>query len=386
MDCGIPFCNNGCPLGNLIPDWNDLVYRDHWRDADRAAARDEQLPRVHRPAVPGAVRGGVRARHQRRPGHHQAGRGRDRRPRLGGGLDPARSCRRYAPASGSRSSARARPGSPPRSSSPGPATTWSCSSAPTASAACCATASPSSRWRSATSTAASSRCRPRAPSSGSNANVGVERRRRGPAATEFDAIVLAGGATAWRDLPIPGRELQRHPPGDGVPAALQPRAARATCRRADDHRRGQARRHHRRRRHRRRLPRHGAPPGRGVGPPVRDPAAAARRRARRPTRGRTWSNMFRMSSAHEEGGERVYSVNTECFLGDDDGQRAGAAGPRGGDGRRPLREGRGHRLRAAVRAGAAGHGLRRARARGPARAARRRARRRAATWPATPTS
>ena len=33
MDCGIPFCNNGCPLGNLIPDWNDLVYRNHWREA-----------------------------------------------------------------------------------------------------------------------------------------------------------------------------------------------------------------------------------------------------------------------------------------------------------------------------------------------------------------
>src|SRR3954464_13637733 len=33
MDCGIPFCNNGCPLGNLIPDWNDLVYRDRWREA-----------------------------------------------------------------------------------------------------------------------------------------------------------------------------------------------------------------------------------------------------------------------------------------------------------------------------------------------------------------
>ena len=33
MDCGIPFCNNGCPLGNIIPDWNDLVYRGHWRDA-----------------------------------------------------------------------------------------------------------------------------------------------------------------------------------------------------------------------------------------------------------------------------------------------------------------------------------------------------------------
>jgi len=33
MDCGIPFCNNGCPLGNLIPDWNDLVYREHWQEA-----------------------------------------------------------------------------------------------------------------------------------------------------------------------------------------------------------------------------------------------------------------------------------------------------------------------------------------------------------------
>ncbi len=33
MDCGIPFCNNGCPLGNLIPDWNDLVYRDRWQEA-----------------------------------------------------------------------------------------------------------------------------------------------------------------------------------------------------------------------------------------------------------------------------------------------------------------------------------------------------------------
>jgi glutamate synthase (NADPH) small chain len=33
MDCGVPFCHNGCPLGNLIPDWNDLVYQDRWQDA-----------------------------------------------------------------------------------------------------------------------------------------------------------------------------------------------------------------------------------------------------------------------------------------------------------------------------------------------------------------
>jgi len=33
MDCGVPFCHQGCPLGNLIPDWNDLVYRNLWREA-----------------------------------------------------------------------------------------------------------------------------------------------------------------------------------------------------------------------------------------------------------------------------------------------------------------------------------------------------------------
>ena len=33
MDCGVPFCHTGCPLGNLIPDWNDLIWRDEWREA-----------------------------------------------------------------------------------------------------------------------------------------------------------------------------------------------------------------------------------------------------------------------------------------------------------------------------------------------------------------
>ena len=33
MDCGIPFCHNGCPLGNLIPEWNDLVWRGQWAEA-----------------------------------------------------------------------------------------------------------------------------------------------------------------------------------------------------------------------------------------------------------------------------------------------------------------------------------------------------------------
>ena len=33
MDCGIPFCHQGCPVNNIIPDWNDLVYKNRWREA-----------------------------------------------------------------------------------------------------------------------------------------------------------------------------------------------------------------------------------------------------------------------------------------------------------------------------------------------------------------
>ncbi len=44
MDCGIPFCNNGCPLGNLIPDWNDLVYKDDWQAAIEALHATNNFP------------------------------------------------------------------------------------------------------------------------------------------------------------------------------------------------------------------------------------------------------------------------------------------------------------------------------------------------------
>ena len=72
MDCGVPFCHTGCPLGNIIPDFNDLVYRDQWQRSARSAARHQQLSRIHRPSVPGAVRSGLRAGNQRRPRGDQA--------------------------------------------------------------------------------------------------------------------------------------------------------------------------------------------------------------------------------------------------------------------------------------------------------------------------
>jgi glutamate synthase (NADPH) small chain len=44
MDCGIPFCNNGCPLGNIIPEWNDLVYKNRWRDALEMLFKTNNFP------------------------------------------------------------------------------------------------------------------------------------------------------------------------------------------------------------------------------------------------------------------------------------------------------------------------------------------------------
>jgi glutamate synthase (NADPH) small chain len=44
MDCGVPFCHTGCPLNNLIPDWNDLVYRDRWHDAVRVLHATNNFP------------------------------------------------------------------------------------------------------------------------------------------------------------------------------------------------------------------------------------------------------------------------------------------------------------------------------------------------------
>ena len=44
MDCGIPFCQQGCPLGNQIPDWNDLVFRDRWQEAHYRLASTNNFP------------------------------------------------------------------------------------------------------------------------------------------------------------------------------------------------------------------------------------------------------------------------------------------------------------------------------------------------------
>lgn len=44
MDCGVPFCHSGCPLGNLIPEWNDLVWRSDWQAASERLHATNNFP------------------------------------------------------------------------------------------------------------------------------------------------------------------------------------------------------------------------------------------------------------------------------------------------------------------------------------------------------
>ena len=318
MDCGIPFCHNGCPLGNLIPEWNDLVHRDRWREAiERLHATnnfpeftgrlcpapceascvlginsdpvtikqveveiidnafDEGWVQPNRPhlvtgksvAVVGSGPAGLAAAQQlTRAGHDVTVF--ERADRIGGllryGIPEFKMEKRHIDrrleqmeAEGTKFEA--------------------------------------------------------------GVNVGVdltaeELRER------FDAVVLAGGATDWRDLPVPGREFA------GIHQAMEylPWANKVTH--GDPV-----------------LDTDGEPPitarGKrviiiGGGDTGADCLGTAHRQGAatvhqfeimpRPPEERadstpwpTYPLMFRVSSAHEEGGERVFSVNTERFLGAD---------------------------------------------------------------------
>ena len=134
---------------------------------------------------------------------------------------------------------------------------------------------------------------------------------------DCDAVVLAGGATAWRDLPVPGRELA------GIYQAMEylPPSNRVQQGDLDESPISAQGKHV--------VIIGGGDTGADcLGTAIRQGAATIHQFEilPRPPDARvdsmpwpTYPMLYRVSSAHEEGGERVYAVNTECFLGDDDG-------------------------------------------------------------------
>jgi glutamate synthase (NADPH) small chain len=321
MDCGIPFCHQGCPLGNLIPDWNDFVYRDRWQAAherlhatnnfpeftgrlcpapcegscvlgiiddpvtikgievsiiDRAfdegwvAPRPPAVRTGKRVAVVGSGPAGLAAADQlNRAGHTVTVL--ERADRIGGllryGIPEFKMEKRLL----DRRLAVMR--------------------------------EEGIEFRTGAHV---------------GENVSVDALRR-----DYDAVVLAGGATAPRDLPVPGRELggihfameyltesNRRCEGDAVAPLDDPRAITAKGKHviiigggdtgADclgtAHRQG-ARSVHQ-------LELLSRPP---------DTRASSNPWPQ-------WPNIFRVSSAHEEGGERLYSISTERFTGNGSGQ------------------------------------------------------------------
>ena len=249
---------------------------------DPPAARHQQLPGVHRPPVPRAVRGGLRAGDPRgRRGHDQADRELDHQPRLGRGLGRSRSRPSARPAAASPSSAPARRAWPPRSSCAGQATRVVLFERDEAAGGLVRFGVPDFKIEKWLVERRVDQLRAEGVEVRCGVDVGVDI-TAGELREQFDAVVLATGSRVPRDLQVPGREL------DGVHFAMDylyertRQVAAAGGAPGVDHRRGQARRRHRRRRHRRRLRRQLDPRGRAERHAARAAARAAADAARRP--------------------------------------------------------------------------------------------------------
>jgi glutamate synthase (NADPH/NADH) small chain len=319
MDCGIPFCQDGCPLGNLIPEWNDLVYHDDWRAAAERLHATNNFPEftgrlcpapcegscvlgIHEPpvtikqveveiidrafdegwvqpqispthtdktvAIVGSGPAGLACAQQlTRAGHTVTVY--ERADRIGGllryGIPEFKMEKRHL-----------------------------------------------------------DRRLEQMTAEGTTFVTGVEIGSdldAGELRDTHDVVVLAGGATQWRDLPVPGREF------DGIHQAMEylppsNRVQEGDLERTEINAEGK----------------HVIIIGGGdtgadcLGTSLRQGATSVHQFEimPRPPDERadsnpwpTWPQIFRVSSAHEEGGDRVYSINTERFEGNDAGHVTG---------------------------------------------------------------
>ena len=71
MNCGIPYCHTGCPVNNIIPDWNNLVYEGDWRSALETLHSTNNFPEFTGRICPAPVRDELHAQHRRCARHYQ---------------------------------------------------------------------------------------------------------------------------------------------------------------------------------------------------------------------------------------------------------------------------------------------------------------------------
>ncbi len=205
MDCGIPYCHNGCPVNNQIPDWNNLVYRDQWRAALDNLHSTNNFPEFTGRVCPAPCEASCTLniddnRSRSKPSNARSSIAAGRKAGSSRNLPSER------PARTSPWWARDRRGSPAPSNLRAPATASPCSRRTTASAGCCATAIPDFKME---KHPIDRRLR-QMEAEGVSFRPGVEVGAGMSVAMllqDYDAVVMAGGAELPRDLDIEGRAL-----------------------------------------------------------------------------------------------------------------------------------------------------------------------------------